>query len=251
MMSLTEANLPGIIKKQYIFKLLSYSNVFVSLVALQLFAILFTLGGMVGIMSSGSMTMGVLVKFYSGAGILVFTFIWALSTAYILSIPSYRNIDFAFVSNRLSSNLANIVFLLTTSIAGGVTAMLSSIMLRNIVYYTGGSENVLGANFFISPRELLTGAAAAVLYLLLLSAVGYFLGMLIQLNKTLIIILPALIVGTLILETRNEHVRIILRAIDFFAHESSLAIFFLKVTLSVLLLWGCTILFTNKMDVRT
>ena len=54
MMFLTGTNLAAVVKKQYVFKLKSCSNLLISLVALQLIAILFTMGGMVGAASSSS-----------------------------------------------------------------------------------------------------------------------------------------------------------------------------------------------------
>lgn len=250
MMSLTRTNLAAVVKKQYVFKLKSCSNLLISLIALQLIAILFTMGGMVDSMSIGSSYMSVTIRFYSGDGVFTFSLIWALATAFILTMPGYRNIDFTFVGNRLSSNLANFGFLLTASITGGISATLGSLMIRNIVYFSGGSENILGTNFFMGPGELLTAMAAAALYLLLLSAVGYFSGTLVQWNRILVLLLPALVVGTLIFEAGNYNRRIIWRAVDFFIQESSLALFALKVTATVLLLWTGTILLTNKTEAR-
>lgn len=249
-MSLANASLTDIIKKQYCFKLQSYAPMFVSLAAVQLIALFFTLGGMVGSMSSGSNFIDVTVKYYSGAGISAFTFFWALITAFIITLPHYRYIDFSFVGNRLSSNLANIAFLLTGSVAGGVTAILGSILLRNIAYYSGSETYILGFNYFITPRELLTGIIVSVLYLVLLSALGYFCGMLVQVNKILLVALPAFIIGVLILETKNEHIRIITRAFSFFADESAPALFILKIVAGALLLWACAVLLSNKTAVR-
>ena len=102
----------------------------------------------------------------------------------------------------------------------------------------------------MGPGELLTAMAAAALYLLLLSAVGYFSGTLVQWNRILVLLLPALVVGTLIFEAGNYNRRIIWRAVDFFIQESSLALFALKVTATVLLLWTGAILLTNKTEAR-
>ena len=48
MMSLARISLGGAVKQQYLFKLRAYANLFVSLVAVQIIALLFTAGGMVG-----------------------------------------------------------------------------------------------------------------------------------------------------------------------------------------------------------
>jgi hypothetical protein len=249
MMSLAETNLWAVVKKQYIFKLQSYANLFLSLVIVQLIALLFTAGGMAGTSGIGWNNMLVEVKLYSGETIFIYTALWVMAAAFILTLPLYRNIDFSFVTNRLSSNMANIGFLVTASIAGGVTATLATLLLRNILYYIGGSENFFSTNFLVGPGEFLSGMAVAILYLLLFSAAGYFAGALIQLHRSLYVILPALLLGTFFYEAANEHVRIF-RAFVFFTLERSPWLFFQKITISVLLLWICAILLSNRAEVR-
>lgn len=248
-MSLIAANLWDVVKKQYIFKLQSCANLFVSLAAVQLIAVLFSACGMAVTSNISWNNMYVEVKLYSGMGIFIFTTLCILANSFILTLPLYRNIDFSFVTNRLSSNLANIGFLVTASIAGGVTATLSSILLRNILYYIGGSENFFSTNFLVGPEELLSGMAVAILYLLLFSAAGYFAGVLIQLHRSLYVILPALLLGTFFYEAANEHVRIF-RAFVFFTLERSPFLFILKIMISILLLWICAILLSNRAEVR-
>lgn len=249
MMSLTETNLWAIVKKQYFFKLQAYANLFVSLVAVQLIALLFTAGGMAGTSSIGWRHMLVEVKLYSGTGIFLFTALWTLANSFILTLPLCRNIDFSFVTNRLSANLANIGFLVTASMAGGVTATLGSILLRNMVYFTGGNAEIIGYNFFVEPGKLFSGMAVAGLYLLLFSAACYFAGALIQLHKSLFVILPALLLGTFFYEAANEHIRIF-RQIDFFTLEGSPPLFALKIIISAVLLWIGAILLSNRTEVR-
>ena len=194
-MSLTGTNLAAVVKKQYVFKLKSCSNLLISLVALQLIAILFTMGGMVGSMTSSSSHMSVTIRFYSGGGVLTFSLLWALATAFILTLPGYRNIDFTFVGNRLSSNLASIGFLLTARIAGGITATLGSLMIETSSTAVAEARTFLGPTF-MGPGELLTEAAAA------LPASAQCCGLLfrhaVQWNRILVLLLPALVVGTLI-----------------------------------------------------
>ncbi len=250
MMSLVETSLWAVVKKQYIFKLQSYANLFVSLIIVQLIALLFSAGGMIGISSIGWNNILVEVKLYSGTGIFIFTGLCTLANSFILTLPLCRNIDFSFVSNRLSANMANICFLVTASIAGGVTATLGSILLRNIIYYTGGSEEILETCFMIAPGELITGMAVAILYLLLLSAAGYFTGVLIQLHRSLLVILPALIFSVICYEAANEHIRILSRMIDFYVLERSPFLFSLKIIISASLIWIGAILLSNRKEAR-
>ncbi|NLA46117.1 MAG: hypothetical protein GX866_01075 [Firmicutes bacterium] len=248
-MSLAETSLWAVVKRQYMFKLQSYANLFVSLVIVQLIALLFTLGGMSGTSSMCSDNMCVVVKSYSGTGIFIFTALSIAVSSFVLALPLYRNIDFSFVTNRLSSNLANIGFLITVSIAGGVTATLGSILLRNILYYTGESGTILSLNFQVEPGELLSSLGVAILYLILLSAAGYFAGVLTQLHRSLYVLLPALLLGIFFYESANEHIRIF-RRLDFFTLESSPIFFFLKIMIGAALLWIGAILLSDRTEVR-
>lgn len=249
MSSLMESSLGTVVKKQYIFKLQTYANLFVSLAAVQLIAMLFTAGGIAST-GMGSNNLYVLVKIYSGTGIFGFTVLWIMVNSLILMFPQYRNIDFTFVTNRISSNLANMGFMVTAAAAGGITAVLGSLLLRNIFYYAGGSEYLLNANnFYIGPAELFSSMGVAVLYLLLSSAAGYLAGALVQLHKSLYVILPALLLGLFIYESANEQIRIF-RRLDFFFLERSPLLFTLKIMISVLLLWACAVLLSNRTEVR-
>lgn len=249
MSSLVETSLWRAARNQYAFKLRAYANLFVSLIAVQVISILFTVGGMVGSSGMGSNNFYVEVKNYSAAGLLGFTVFWILANAFILTLPLYRNPDFTFVTNRLSSNLANAGYLVTAAAGGGAATALGSILLRNIVYYAGGGGYLVSANFYLGAGEILTGAAVTVLYLLLSGAAGYFLGALVQLHRSLYVIVPALLLGLFFYEAANEHVRIF-RALDFFFLETSPLLFTLKIAAAVLLLWICAMALTNRAEVR-
>jgi hypothetical protein len=57
--------------------------------------------------------------------------------------------------------------------------------------------------------------------------------------------------GTLFVEARNTgQVRTLISAIKLFTAESSLAFFALKVVLASAIIFGCVILFSNRMEVR-
>lgn len=249
MSSLVETSLWVVARHQYAFKLRAYANLFVSLVAVQVISLLFTVGGMTGTSGMGSSNFYVEVKYYSGTGLFGFTVFWILANAFILTLPLYRNPDFTFVTNRFSSNLANAAYLVTAAIGGGVAAVLGSLLLRNIAYYAGGGGYLISANFQVGAGELCTGAAVTILYLLLSGAAGYFLGALMQLHRSLYVIVPALMLGIFFYETANENVRIF-RALDFFFLERSPLLFTLKIAAAVLLLWIGAVLLTNRVEVR-
>src|SRR6476660_9775510 len=132
MMSLTKVNLAETVKKQYKFKLKANIDVFSSLVWIQLLAILFSLGG-VASMGGGSVDLNFNVKYYSADLVVVFTMLWSFVTAITITTKPYRNHDFTFVSNRLSSSLSNILFLLTVSFIGSITATLAGNLVKLLV----------------------------------------------------------------------------------------------------------------------
>ncbi len=249
MMSLAKTSLGAAVKKQYLFKLRSYANLYVSMIAVQVIALLFTLGGMTGMSSMGMDNINIEIRNFSGTGILIFTVLWIIGSALIMTLPLYRNPDFTFITNRLSSNLANAGFLVTAAAVGGVTTGLGSILLRNIAYYTGGGGHIISTNFSVGAGELFTGIAVATAYLLLFSAAGYFFGAMMQLHKSLYVIVPALLIGTFFYEAANEQVKIF-KALDFFFLERSPAMFVLKIMIGVLLLWSGAVLLSNRAEVR-
>ena len=132
MMSLKTINLAETVKKQFVFKLKANIDVFSSLVGIQLLAILFSLGG-VGSMGMGGTNLSVDVKYYSADLVIVFTMLWSFVTAITITTKPYRNHDFTFVSNRLSSSLSNILFLLTASFIGSITAVLAGNLVKLLV----------------------------------------------------------------------------------------------------------------------
>lgn len=249
MMSLAKISPGEVVKRQYLFKLRAYANLFLSLVAVQVIALLFTAGGMTGMSGIGSNSIDLEIKFYSGTIIFVFTALWIAVNSFVLMLPLYRNIDFSFITNRISSNLANLCFLVTAAAAGGVTAALSSLLLKNVIYYSGGSGSLIGTHFLVEPGELLTAIAVGSLYLLLFGAAGYLVGALIQLHSSLYVLLPALLLGVLFYEAAHEHLRL-LRLIDFFRLETSPALFFLKIMVSVLLMWFGAALISSKTELK-
>jgi hypothetical protein len=127
MMSLTGTNVLAVAWKQYRFKTKIHAIKFIILLAAQLLALLFSFSGVV---TSGfySETITYTIRCISGDIIIVFTLIWAFVIGYNMSNSLKQ--DFTFVSNRLSSHLSSIAFLLASAILAGVTATLCGILLR-------------------------------------------------------------------------------------------------------------------------
>ena len=133
-MSLTRVNLAETVKKQYLYKLKANIDAFSSLLAIQLLAIIFSYGG-VGSSGMSSGDIHISVKYYSADLVIIFTLIWAFVTAITITTRSYRNHDFTFITNRLSSSLSNILFIVTTAMIGSLTAILAGNVLRTLSYF--------------------------------------------------------------------------------------------------------------------
>lgn len=250
MMSLIETNVWEITKKQFLYKLKSYTGAFSALLSMHMIAILFSLGG-VGTSSSTLNSMHVIVQCYSSDMIIAFTLIWAFIIGITITKKAYRHSDFAFVSNRFTSNLSNLLFLFTASLVGGVSSLLVGNVFKFIMFLYFGSENSIGGTLLPHPLELFLGMISTSLYIFLLSVVGYFFGILVQLHKGFFIFLPGFFLGIIFFEISSDGKTSILEEIfNLFYQEHSIILFILKVFLMIASLFCCTILISNRMEVR-
>lgn len=247
MMSLIKPSLAQIVKRLYVYKLKAYLGSLATLLILQLLAILFS-RGMVASSTSGMNDLYINVAFYSADLVLVFTFVWAFITSLLITTKVNRFPDFTFVTNRLSSNLANIFYIFTVSMLAGSSAMLCSHLVKMSIHFFS-SRQVIGSQLALPFPELLLGVVATSLYVLLFGAVGYFIGMLVQMHPLLPLFLGgsflALFVGAGIGTDLLENIY------EFFFYEASLLIFAGKVSISVVLLFLGATLLSSRMEVRS
>ncbi len=249
-MSLTEMSLSDVIKRQYEFKLRAFLGVFSSMAGVQLISFLFSLGGVSSVGTSSSTGMSINISYYSADMVVVFTMIWIFITGILITTKAVRYDDFSFVANRLSSNLANILFLLTASVIGGAAAVLAGFMLRIIAFFFGDVQYGLGNSFLEAPGEFFISVVAAILYMILFASLGYLTGMIVQVNKIFIFLLPVLFTGIVVyLGIRNVEVA---KAIfDFIFSESSLLLFAVKALVLSALFFAGSVVLSNRMEVRT
>lgn len=248
-MSLTEPNLFDIIKKQYAFKLRAFMGVFISLAATQLIGMLFSIGG---VSSYGTSTnnMSVTVTYFSADMTIIFTFMWAFISGIIITTKAPRYDDFTFVSNRLSSNAANILFLGTASIIGGAAAMLAGFLPRVIAYFVSEGTYGVGSSLFEAPIELLIGIVSIIFYIFMFSSLGYLIGMIVQMNKAFVFILPAVIVGILVWDGVSRDGKVLSAIHKIIFAESSLTVFVLKTLILAIVFLGTATALSNRMEVR-
>lgn len=246
MMSLSTANLKGTVKKQFAFKLKANIDAFSSLIWIQLIAILFSFGG-----SSSSMTSSdgyhIEMKYYSADLVIIFTMIWAFVTAITITTKPYRNHDFTFVTNRLSSSISNLFFLLSASMLGGITAMLSKYLLHVIGFFVSKEQLYTTAT---GAWDLLLGVVVSILYIFCISSIGYLIGTLVQVSKLFAVFIPLLVVGVLFLESFVEQEASIINVFEFYTLETSILLFLIKMLFTTALFFLASFAILNRMEVR-
>lgn len=242
-MSLQEVSLRSITFKQYVYKLKGYSNLLYGLIIAQIMGIIFSMGG-VRSSGFGFGELTIMVKGYTADLVIVFSFFWIAIIGSTIANKSYKNMEFSLVANRLSSNLSNVCFLLTCSIFAGITASLSGVLLRVIGYFTFERTQTFFEGFFIAPTNLFFGMFVTILCLILLSAIGYLGGILVELNKSFIIIIPVLVIGFL-----RVYAEYLVGIYKYFS-ESPLPLFTLKILILAIILFGISVLLSSRMEVR-
>ncbi|WP_251548838.1 hypothetical protein [Neobacillus muris] len=249
-MSLTKMSMIVVIKKQYAFKLQAYSQVFLSLIFLQMIAVLFSLGGVASMGSSDGMV-EVQLSYYSADMVLVFTMLWGIISAVLITTKAYRNDDYLFITNRLTSNLSNLLFLLTASFIGGITAILSSYLLKIVVNLFVSEYFFSNPNGWPGALETLLGIFSAFLYIFLFCMLGYLAGTLVQFHKSLTALLPAAILGVLFLDVADGKAGVFADIFTFYHSESSVFLFFLKIMATAGLLFLASAGLSNRLEVRS
>ncbi|WP_217587229.1 hypothetical protein [Lentibacillus saliphilus] len=245
-MSLNKVTTRQIVMKQYQYKLKAYYQVFNSMVILQVIALLFSTGG---IMFRGGRGFGLDISLntYTADMIIIFTFLWAFINAITITTKAYREDDFIFVTNRQTQHLSNMLFLITASVIGGVTAVLVGYLNDIIFFFTTDPKTFAGYSELITPFDVLTGVVATSLYVLMFCAAGYLVGVIIQLNRIFTVIIPVLIIGFLIVGGQTEGIPVNVRIYLFYVGETDVLLFMLKsLVTSALIFAGSFFLLRNK-----
>lgn len=247
-MYLTDVDFWEVVKRQYTFKLKAYLGIFTTMVLVQLLAILLSSTG-TGSMGSGSEVFSIRVRYYSGMLIVTFMMLWAFITAIQITTKAYRYDDFSFVTNRVSSNVSNILFLGTASLIGGITSILSSILFKLVVYSFSSVEQVIWGEFGF--EELAIGMIGTTCYLILFSSLGYFVGTLAQVHKLFVLLVPGVFLWNVMMEINtNREPTLIQWAVEWFSNEGSLLLFMMKVLLTAAILFSSAVVLSDRLEVR-
>lgn len=245
MMSLSKVSVGDIVKKQYLYKLKANVWVFNSLILLQVMAILFSLGG-TG--SSGRYSEGFSfqIDYYSADLMIYFTILWAFIIS--VQIISNKENEFMYIMNKSSNSLSDALFLLTTSIIGGITATLSGLLLKVIVYFFFDSSEII--MLMSGPKYFMIGMVATILLIGLSSALGYIVGMLVKLNKIFVFLLPILFIGLLFIAENYGDKNFMVMLFNYYFKETDFIIFIVKSIITSALLFFGAFLISHRSEVR-
>ncbi|OAK73838.1 hypothetical protein [Lederbergia galactosidilytica] len=246
-MSLIETSFSEVVWKQFTFKRKAFFTTFGTLVILQLLAILFSSGGSASSGFSGK-DMSVHLSYYSGDIVVIFTILWAFFVAIFITSQAARFDDYAFVGNRVSSHLANLLFLITASLIGGLSATLCGYIVRIFGYYS--NDLMMGEGFLQAPLDFLLSIGAISLYGFLFATLGYLFGVIIQFHRSFVFLLPAICVGLMISAISSGYDAEMKAIFDFIVLESHFWLFLLKVFLLSGVFFAIAMGISNKLEVR-
>lgn len=251
-MSLSKVSLGNIVKKLYQFKLRSYIGFFSSLIILQLVAVIFSLSG-VGQGIRGGSYLELSMDYFTADYVIVFTMIWVFIISIQIMSKENREDDYTFVTNRLASNLSNIAFLLTASVISGILAILSGFLLKVIIRFIFNYNHILGMGLPSDLPIFIKGLLAVILYIFIISALGYLVGTLVQLNKVFIVLLPVFLFGLIFISSRAGGAgqwNIFSWIFLFYFQESIFLLFFIKMIITSGIILLCAILLSKRLEVR-
>lgn len=249
-MSLNRYNLQDLVLKQYQYKLRSYTDLFYGLVIAQVIALLLSFNG-ISNMNSSSTYWTFSVKLISTEIIIVFTMLWMFANAFHFTRKQYRDADFSFISNRLSSNLSSILQIFTLAVIASVTTTLLGVLLRVIAYFRIGAHNIPYETFVLPVSDLLLGVASLMVYLILVGSIGYFFGSLVQWNKVFVVVFPAFVIGLTFIEARvGGSDSLVFKLVKFYVLESSFLLFVIKAMATSAIMFAASIVLTNRLEVR-
>lgn len=248
-MSLNNMSLGNVVFRQFNYKLKAFNGVLSSLVLVQLIAILFSLSGNGSFSSSGGSGLTIQGTFYTNLNIIIFTFLWIIAHAVMMTTKAEREHGFTFVSNHVSNHLSNALFLVLSSAIGGVTAILAGFLSRVLVYFFSEEAPALGAGVHYEVSDIFTGIFSMIFYLLLFASAGYALGTLSQLHRTLPYLLPVLLIGIFIWLMQLDP-SIVGRGVSFYFEEANPLLFVLKVTGTSIICFLLAIVLTGRLEAR-
>ncbi len=241
-MSLQEVSLYEVVRKQFVYKVKSYTGILQTLIVLQIIGLFLAASGSSGMMSGSTVTLNYTITYFSGTAITVMTIMWIITNSVLISTTAYKNDDFTFVSTRWSRHLANGVYIGFLAILGTLTSYMGINVLK-VVYQVLRIEATYNVN--LSFMVHFTNIISIFGYILLSGILAYFIGSVLQFNKLFTVIGIIAIVALIALINSFNQVNLYYSIGKFIFAEESISIFMIKIV-SICLLAFSASWFLNK-----
>jgi hypothetical protein len=164
------------------------------IIVTQIIGMLFTLTNAGGSMATSNGLYSFIISINSTIQVFIFTAACIMGATISLNGRENKYKDFTLISNGLSSNLSNMLFIITLSFFGAVTSALSGPFIRGIKYLIIGSSKIIEEGFIVTTSEIILSIFASFLYILALSSVVYLCTVLTTKYKAFIIVILAMVV---------------------------------------------------------
>lgn len=241
-MSLVNSDLFSVVKKQYLYKLKGCSKFFYIIIATQIIGMLFTLTNAGGNMATSNGLYSFNISINSTLQVFIFTAACIMGATISLNGRENKDMDFTLISNGLSSNLSNMLFIITLSFFGAVTSALSGPFIRGIKYVLIGSSKIIKEGFIVTTGEVILTIFASFLYILLISSLVYLFTVITIRVKAFLIVILAMVV--LLPQTP-----IFMDIVKFYGSGNTLLMFTVKVLVSYVIFSAGSLLISNNMEV--
>lgn len=240
-MFLSNSTFGEVIKAQVKFKLNAFMGTIVSLIFVQLVGLLLSMNG-TGMRGTSINNISINITMVSSDIVVIFVILWAFVVGNMMTTKA--NDDLSFVASRLSSNLANIIVLCLMSLFAGITIVLSNYLLR-IIVLLGDYNYMKSPGISDNPLNSVSSMAVMMVLILLVSAVGYLRGILVQYNKIFIYLFPVLIIAMLVTKFGQSILQYI------FIESTSLFVLMVKLICLSIILFAFSIISSNRLEVRS
>ncbi|TQR21445.1 hypothetical protein [Psychrobacillus vulpis] len=243
-MFLSNSTLGEVVKSQVEFKLNTYMGAVASLILVQIIGLLFSMNG-TGSSGTSINNISIHVSIVSLDIVYIFVALWAFVIGNMITIKTNWHSDFSFVGTRLSSSLANIIVLCMISVFAGVTTFLSNYVLRVILLLFGKVDYVKSSSIFDDPLNSILNIGVMIAFILMISAIGYFRGILVQNNKIFTFLLPVLLITILVTKSGQKLFQYV------FIGNESILILIVKLVCISIVFFALSILCSNRLEVRS
>lgn len=237
--------------KQYKYKLRSFIWILPSMMVIQLIGMFFSLGSTMST-GGGNGVYSINLSYFSSNAVIIFTILWIFLISLQITSVTYRENEFMFIRNKTSNVFSDVLFLMTASIIGTATALLSEYLVANIRYYIFGMVDLFGEGAAPAFLEIIYGIVALALMLFAFSMLGYLIGVLVQISKLFIVIIPAVFIGSIYLsEQMNIYgENFMMQLFQFYFQEPNFLLFVLKFILSALVFMFIALGLSQRLEVR-